>query len=279
MEISISSIRNWAESVREGYLVNGMEPNDMVEEIARANDLNPKQVDRLCQASNLAIKAAKRSGKVDDVMFPLADSREVIARLQPDSDWEEPMEGAKMASLAPESRASEFSRYFLTEHGRTGMSKVAGLNEPSARAHSAVLKEIDKRYSVKRRDLTTTKSAAAGMFNAIMDYLGDEAKVARSLNGSYTAAKMVLGDSDVVDDLYKIAHKMICTGHVFPYPEPEMVKTAGRVANPNSRIITYITKYASLLSEIERKEADLKAIDEERKTASRRFKEVMLREI
>lgn len=275
MNVTTGSIKAWAEAVKEGYLVNKMHPSDLVEEIARANDLNTEQVKRLCQASNLAIKQSLRpNGRHDEVMFPLASYEEVLEKLQPGYELGEDME-VKESSLAPESRMSEFSRHYLLQANRPPMTKQASAPLTS-RAMGAIANAIEGRYNTKRRELTLTKMAAEKQFGHILEYLEEEAKVARNINRSYTAAKAIIED-EVVDNIYKVAHRIICDSHTYPYPEPGMLKIAS-VPNPGSAIVTMITKYAALLAEIETGERDLRILLEQKKVANENLRNTIIGE-
>lgn len=275
MNMTPRSLSDLAEAVREAYTVNEMHPTDMVEELARAHDLNPEQVKRLCEASNMAIKNYMKKGKVDDIAFPLASSHEVLARLQPGEE-EDPLETNVTASLAPESRIREFARFYLSGKGKP-MVKTAAYRGDPVKSCAAVLSELTKRANAKRLELSKIKGDTAKVASRIIDYLSDEARTKRSLNQSYTAVKECLPDNEAVEPMYKTAHKMICEGLHYPYPEPELVKLAGRIPNPGSNIVVMFEKYASLLTEMISSEAALREVEAHRDAATADLRDMIVK--
>lgn len=89
--VTMSMINSWASKISEDHLSSGIDPTDGVVKIAEANGLTPHQVEVLSGETNKKIhieKFAKVDDKYHAADFPLADSREVIRRLQVDSDSE-----------------------------------------------------------------------------------------------------------------------------------------------------------------------------------------------
>lgn len=275
MNMTSGSLNEWAEAVREAYIVNGMHPSDMVEEIARANGLNPDQIKRLCESSNMSIKNHMRKGKVDDVMFPLASSHEVIARLQPGEE-DEMQEMETNASLAPVSRLREFTRSYLTGASRGIVKKAAYEGDP-VKAAATMMNELTKRANDRRHELYLAKRETEKVAQQIVDYLSDEARLDRNVNASFTAVKMCLPDNPTVDPMYKNAHKLICEGLRYPYPEPQMIKAANRTPNPESTIVGLFSKYAALMSDMNAKQKSYDSIEKQKTEAAVTLRELIAR--
>lgn len=69
------------------YLEENAPLNATIEKMASENDLNPNQIERVCEMANIATHRGlwTKTAQKEKVAFPLADARAVIAKLQPGS--------------------------------------------------------------------------------------------------------------------------------------------------------------------------------------------------
>ena len=243
MNINSSLLNEWAEAVREAYMVNDIHPNDMVEEIAEANDLNIEQIKRLCESSNLTIKRALKKGKVDDVSFPLASFQTVLDNLQPEAEVTE----MKEASLIPDTPLKQFYRHILT--GKGGMKKEAAAPELNESILAEMVEHTRQQHMKARREVTLQKHVTEKLASRIVDYIADDFRKNFNANSSYTVAREY-ADPELVDKMYKLAHKLIVEDHEYEYPEPELMKLGSRLPNPDSEIVKLFDMYGEAITKL-----------------------------
>jgi hypothetical protein len=269
MDINTQILNDWADEVGKAFLDNQINPSESVTSIVQENDLNIEQTKRLCEASNLSIKRTLKSTKIDDVSFPLASHEEVLGMVQPNVD-ETPY--AKEGSLKPDSAFRQFCRYAFFEHG---FDKTASAFEMGVDHYIAVSEDAGRKSRVMRRDLTGQRGMVQKISSRIMNYLQDEARATKNLNGSFTAVCQHI-DTGFAEDYYKKAHKLITESHVYAYPGPEIHKLAGRVSNPTSEIVVLFRKYAKEIEKMENMQAQCERMDGFRKKADQKISKLVM---
>lgn len=77
-----------AKSASKEYLENGTSLNQSITKIASERELNPHQIERVCEIANLSTHQAlwSKTAQKDKVAFPLADARKVILLVRPSDD-------------------------------------------------------------------------------------------------------------------------------------------------------------------------------------------------
>lgn len=82
-QISPASFTIWAQEAVDGFLGSDSTPlNDAIAKTASANDLTPQQISQICQQANVfAYEQLFKTAEDKTFSFPLADSKEIIARL------------------------------------------------------------------------------------------------------------------------------------------------------------------------------------------------------
>lgn len=84
-EVSMENFRNWAGETAQQYLKEGTEPNTTITKIAQSEELTPAQIAIIATEANKMIhnqKYASEDVKYHAANFPLADSNEIVRRLQ-----------------------------------------------------------------------------------------------------------------------------------------------------------------------------------------------------
>jgi len=193
MNVTNFDIQSWAKEASIEYLQNSVPLNDGIEKIARTNNLNPHQVDRLVERANgMTYVALANSSKNNDryVEFPVADTRKISSNL----DFHE-------------TGTDELSDY--REPPEKTAAKEIDLSEIFPGVEDALENELtdkDKRMIKKAaveslEQVNTTKREIAVVFDIESDKFIDNVKQA-SLHpnvGFYT----VNGHFDSLDDAVK----------------------------------------------------------------------------
>lgn len=269
MDINTQILNDWADEVNKAFLDNQIDPSESVTAIVQKNDLNIEQTKRLCEASNLSIKRTLKTTKVDDVSFPLASHEKVLGMVQPNVD--EP-DYAKEGSLKPDSAFKQFCRYAFLEYG---LEKTASAFEMGVDHYIAVSEDAGRKSRTIRRELTGQRGTVRKLASRIMNYLQDEARATKNLNGSFTAVCQHI-DTGFAEDFYKKAHKLITESHVYAYPAPEIHKIAGRVANPTSEIVVLFRKYAREIEKMDDLQSQFDKMDGFRKKADKHISKLVM---
>ena len=199
MDITTNLLNGWANKARDNYVRDAIVPSESVKGIVEDNDLNYKQAQRLCEATNLAIKASLRGSKgPDNVQFPLASIVDVMDRNIND----EVGEVEKDASLRQESFLDKYAEYFCTQRG-DGKEKSLVLTCDKL---AMVIESLDKRTKVARKDVSLGEYEFKKTAESILGYIKDEARAVGSVNESYTViSKMMPKYAGLIDRLYKFA--------------------------------------------------------------------------
>lgn len=144
------------------YINNGIELNDSIYKIAKENNYNEHQVQRLVEESNNQVYMAKyaslKGNKDRDVVFDLADARIVNARLKGEENIE------KTASAKPDNKDRLFKLYYMNKYASYGPDKKSSM------AKIAAKKSIDA-LNTLRDDVSKIASEIAEDFTAISQTL------------------------------------------------------------------------------------------------------------
>jgi len=241
MDLTTNILNRWADQARDDYVTDGITPSESVKEIVENNDLNYKQAQRLCEATNLSIKSALRKAKgPDHVQFPLAAINEVMDRNIND----EVGEVEKDASLRQESFLDKYAEYFYTERRSKEEEELVLTCDKLA----MVIESLDKRTKAARRDVNLGKYEFNKIAENVLGYIKDEARATGSVNESYTAlSRSMPKHAELIDRLYKFAQQVLEIDLIGRHvEETELMKNANWIPNPDSEIVELFGKYAEL---------------------------------
>lgn len=269
MNIDTSLLNKWSDRVKDEYINSQIDPTDEVRDIVEENDLNYKQAQRLCEASNLAIKRELRnSSGPDDVQFPLVSIKDVF-----DGPADGIDEVDKEASLRPESFLDRYSEYFLSEYGT--MKKEAELTITCDKL-ATVIEKMEQKAMFTRRDVTASERAFEKVAHQMLDYLDTEARAMGSVNESYTAVSMVLPQhKGLTDRFYKYAQQTLAVDLI---GNVEIEKRANRVVNKESEIVKLFEKYASCYDAVHKSRVKFTTVNEAKKKAEAQLRNMILSE-
>jgi len=269
MNIDTSLLNKWAGRVKDEYINDKTDPTDEVREIVEENDLNYKQAQRLCEASNLAIKRELRSSSgPDDVQFPLASISDVF-----DGPVDRTEEVDKEASLRPDSLLDRYSEYFLSEYGT--MEKEAELRLTCDKL-AMVIEKMEQKALFARRKVTANERAFEKVAHQMLDYLDTEARATGSVNESYTAISAVLPQyKNLTDRFYKYAQQTLVVDLM---GSVELEKHANRVANRESQIVQLFEKYASCFDDVHQSRVSFAMVNNAKKKAEAQLRDMILSE-
>jgi len=241
MDLTTNILNRWANQARDNYINDGMTPNESVKDIIEDNDLNYKQAQRLCEATNLSIKSALREAKgPDHVQFPLAAINEVMDR----NINNEVGEVEKDASLRQESFLDKYAEYFYTERRSKKEEELVLTCDKIA----MLIESLDKRTGEARRAVNLGKHEFNKVAESILGYIKDEARATGSVNESYaTLSRVMPKHAGLIDRLYKFAQQVLEIDLIGRHiEETELAKNANWIPNPNSEIVKLFEKYAEL---------------------------------
>ena len=244
MDITTNLLNDWANRVRDFYLKDSVDPSERVRTIVEENDLNYKQAQRLCEATNLSIKRAlRKSTGPDDVQFPLASITEVINTNDGIGEVE------KEASLRPESFLDKYAKYFY--EGRN-FKKEASLALTCDKL-AMVVESLDRRTKRAHRDVSLGEHEFKKIANRILDYIKDEARATGSVDESYTVlSRLMPKHAELIDGLYKFAQRVLEVDMMgVNIKETELMKNANWVPNPDSGIAKLFEKYADFHQQVQ----------------------------
>lgn len=246
MDITTNLLNGWSNQARDDYINDAIPPSDSVKEIVESNDLNYKQAQRLCEATNLSIKAALRGSKgPDNVQFPLASITNVMDR----NINNEVGEVEKDASLRQETFLDKYAEYFYTGRRPEKEEKLVLTCDKLA----MVIESLDKRTKAARKDVSLGEHGFRKTAEDILGYIKDEARATGSVNESYTSvSKMMPKHAELIDRLYKFAQQVLEIDLLgVGIQKTEFIKNAGWVPNPDSEIVELFEKYAELYQNVQ----------------------------
>lgn len=244
MDITSKLLNDWANGARNSFLESSIDPSVSVKEIVEDNDLNYKQAQRLCEATNLSIKRALRKSEgPDDVQFPLASIGEVWGSTQNDGMGEV----SKEASHRPDSFLEKYASHFFDRHE----VKKETNQELTLEKLAMVVEGLIQRTRQARRKVSLGEHEFEKVANEILGYIKDEARATGSVSEGYTVVSSLLPKhAELIDRLYKFAQSTLEVD-IVGIPDPEMIKNASWVPNPDSQIVQLFTKYAGLYHEVQ----------------------------
>jgi hypothetical protein len=246
MEITTSLLNSWAKQVRDAYLNDSVEPSASVKAIAEEKDLNHKQTQRLCEASNITLKRALRKPEgPDDVQFPLASIADISGSIDDGID-----EVEKQASLQREpSFLEKYAEQFFAGHASGEETKVNLTCDKLA----MVVEALQRKTIEARKKAHLDEREFEKVANQILNYLADEARATGCVDQSYTAlSELMPKHAELIDRLYKFANKVLEVDLMGVYRQPPTLqKNAGWTPNPESEIAKLFEKYASLYADVQ----------------------------
>jgi len=245
MEITTSLLNGWASKVRDSYINDSVDPSESVKAIVEEKDLNYKQSQRLCEASNISIKKALRKSEgPDDVQFPLASIAVVAGDIDDGTG-----EVEKQASLQLEpSFLEKYAQQFFSGHAS---KKEARINLTCDKL-AMVVEELRRKTAEARKKVHIGEREFEKAANRILDYLTDEARANGSVDESYTALSQLMPKhAALIDQLYHFADKNLEVNLNGVYKKPPSIQKEAGMPNPASEIVRLFEKYASVYQQVQ----------------------------
>lgn len=269
MRFSVGYLDQTADRVKAAFLKQGAAPNDTIALIAREDNLNIEQIQRVCEASNLAIK---RAAADPGAVFPLAIYEDVVASIQPSikmASTQDTPELSKVAAFVPPSDQSKGIP--LSE---AVMQKRASRNDQKRYSTLTRLHQgMDNAIEATAKEIGQMKVAARRTAHDLFEMLRKEAGLNGSINNSYSVFMDTFRDEasrQHIYDFYKAASAALGE-YSRPCDSLEYEKTAGYV-DTGSPLYVKMSDYLAKMADLHRKNLILEKLAKYHEEFGKRLK-------